>query len=160
MTAAHTERETLTVDVNIPAHADRVTTPLFRETRAQLIKREMGRCWVCGQTAEEVGHPLEAHHHPIERCLAEMIDWAWFENDARKGLWGTHIAAFDWDSFDPKRWETFVDDMRVNGRLLCKAHHTGKDEGIHAMPFPLWIAQKYGKEGYRFNKAEVIHHEG
>jgi hypothetical protein len=74
------------------------------------------------------------------------------------GLWGTHIAAFDWDGFDPRHWENFVDDMRVNGRLLCKEHHVGKDEGIHAMPFPLWIGQKYARAGYRFSDVEIIHY--
>lgn len=159
MTAAHEEKETLRVDINIPAHADRVTTPLFHSTRKQLIERDGARCWTCGQTAEEVGHPLEAHHHPIERCLAEMIDWARFAADARAGVWGDRVAQFDWGSFNPAKWETFVDDMRVNGRLLCKPHHTGVDEGIHTLPFPLWIAQRYGREGYRFSAVEIIHHE-
>ncbi|UNJ99715.1 hypothetical protein [Ralstonia sp. RRA.1] len=52
----------------------------------------------------------------------------------------------------------FVDDMTVNGLLLCKQHHTGKDAGIHDMPFPLWIAQRYAIEGYQFTPNEVIHH--
>jgi hypothetical protein len=29
---------------------------------------------------------------------------------------------------------------------------------MHALPFPIWIAQKYGKEGYQFSATEVIHH--
>jgi len=28
----------------------------------------------------------------------------------------------------------------------------------HALPFPVWIAQKYGKEGYQFSDDYVIHH--
>jgi hypothetical protein len=48
--------------------------------------------------------------------------------------------------------------MTLNGMLLCKEHHTGKETGIHYLPYPLWIAQKYGKEGYKFNDVEVIHH--
>lgn len=52
----------------------------------------------------------------------------------------------------------FVDDMTVNGRLLGKQYHTGTDEGVHALPEPVWLAQKYMVEGYRFSDIEVIHH--
>lgn len=156
VTTAHTEKETLTVEVNIPEHAERKTTALFERTRKELLERESGRCFICNATAEEAGHPLEAHHHPIERSLAEMIDWDRFKLDAQSGFWGERIRAFDWDHFTD--WTQFVDDMTVNGLLLCKAHHIGKDEGIHAMPLPIWIAQKYAKEGYQFSAVEVIHH--
>lgn len=153
VTEVHEERETLTVDILIPGHDPRVTTPLFKKSRAHLIEREGGRCNVCGCTAEETGHPLEAHHYPIERSMAEMIDWS-PGSQIRKDF-----QNFGWGSFDESNPYTFVDDMNVNGLLLCKAHHTGKDEGIHDMPHPLWVAQKYGKEGYKFSNVEIIHHE-
>lgn len=156
----HVEKETLTVDVIIPGHAPRVTTPLFERTRKVLIAREGGRCFITGMTAEEIGHPLEAHHHPIERCFATIIDWKRFERDARAGYWGESIRQFDWDSFDgSKDPYQFVDDMTVNGLLLGKPWHTGKDEGIHTVPFPVFIAQKYALEGYKFSDIETIHHE-
>jgi hypothetical protein len=156
VTQIHEEKETLTVDVNIPGHEPRKTTALFERTRKQLIAREGGRCFICNSTAEQSGHPLEAHHHPIERSLAELIDWDRFRQDAQAGFWGARIQAFDWASFSD--WTQFVDDMTVNGMLLCKAHHIGKDEGLHTLPFPLWVAQKYAKEGYQFTPTEVIHH--
>lgn len=149
----HEEKETLSVDINIPGHDPRVCTPLFRKSRQHLIEREGGRCNVCGRTAEESGHPLEAHHFPIERSMAEMIDWS-PGSQIRKDF-----PNFGWGSFDEADPYTFVDDMNVNGLLLCKGHHTGKDEGIHAIPHPLWVAQKYGKEGYQFSGVEIIHHE-
>lgn len=155
----HEERETLAVEVNIPGHEPRTTTTLFTHTKKLLIEREGGRCYVCGRTAETSGHPLEAHHHPVERSLANMIDWDRFRLDCVAGMWGEHAQAFDWSKFDDSDPYSFVDDMTVNGLLLCKAHHTGKDEGLHMMPFPLWLAQKYGKEGYRFSNVEVIHHQ-
>lgn len=151
VTKVHEERETLEVDVYIPGHGPRVTTPVFARTRKLLIEREGGRCWACGCTEHEVG-PLEAHHHPIERCFAEMVDWGPGSPVRRQ------FPDFDWSSFDPKDPYTFVDDMTVNGLLLCKAHHTGRDEGIHALPYPVWLAQRYGREGYRFSEVEVIHH--
>jgi hypothetical protein len=153
VTKVHEERETLQVDVYIPGHAPRTTTELFRKSRLHLIEREGGRCNVCGRTAEESGHPLEAHHFPIERSMAEMIDWS-PGSQIRKDF-----PNFGWGSFDESNPYTFVDDMNVNGLLLCKDHHTGKDQGIHDMPHPLWIAQKYGKEGYQFSAVEIIHHD-
>lgn len=157
-TQIHEEKETLVVEVNIPGHEARTTTTLFLHSKKTLITREGWRCFICGGTAETSGHPLEAHHHPVERSLANMIDWDLFRSECQAGMWGAHAQGFDWSKFDPADSYTFVDDMTVNGLLLCKAHHTGKDEGIHDMPYPLWIAQKYGQDGYQFSDVEVIHH--
>src|SRR5579863_1890774 len=113
VTAAHVEKETLAVDVDIPAHDARVTTPIFTRTRQLLIAREGRRCYFCGQTAAESGHPLEAHHHPIERCFANEIDWELVRRSIQLGevpAWGRQLAAlqaFDWSNFDPAHWETF-----------------------------------------------------
>lgn len=154
VTEIHEEKETLSVDVLLPGHEARVTTPLFRHSRQALEQREGGRCFVCGCTADKVG-PLEAHHHPIERSFAEMIDWGPSSRMRRD------FPLFDWAAFDAAGSDPylFVDDMRVNGLLLCKAHHIGKDEGIHALPFPIWMAQRYGREGYKFSAAETLHYE-
>lgn len=185
VTDVHAERETLAVDINIPGHEARTTTALFARTKKALLERDGARCFICGATEASSGHPLESHHHPVERSLANMIDWQRFAADARAGRFGPHAQAFDWDGFmadakpmtlnllphgdepagtvevlipaDPMR---FVDDQTVNGIALCKAHHTGKDEGIHCLPYPLWIAQKYAREGYQFSDVEIIHHEG
>ena len=159
VTEIHEEKETLIVDINIPGHEARVTTQLFKDSKQLLIKRVGGRCWVCNKTALESGLPLEAHHHPIERSLANMIDWDLFKTDCEAGIWGHYTAAFNWDKFDANDPYPFVDDMTVNGLLLCKEHHTGKNEGIHDMPYPIWITQRYGKEGYQFTAKEIIHHE-
>lgn len=153
VTKIHEEKNTFQVDVNIPGHDPRVTTPLFEKSRKHLLLREGGRCWVCNCTSEETGHPLEAHHYPIERSFADMIDWG-PDSQIRKDF-----PSFGWGSFDEAHPYSFVDDMNVNGRLLCKAHHTGKDEGVHDLPEPVWLAQRYGKEGYVFSLIEVIHHD-
>ncbi|MBN9116436.1 MAG: hypothetical protein J0I36_14495 [Pandoraea sp.] len=180
VTQTHEEKETLSVDVLLPGHVPRTTTALFTRTRKALIEREAGRCFVCGGTDHDTGHPLEAHHSPIERSTANLIDWSRFAEDCRAGVWGARAQAFDWDGFlkgaqqmtvagetplhpdvtylVPADPYLFIDDMTVNGLLLCRDHHIGKDEGIHAMPFPLWVAQKYAIEGYRFTPTEIIHH--
>lgn len=177
---SHIEKNTFTVDINLPGKGgERTTTALFERSRKTLIQQQKGRCWICGQTEEEVGHPIEAHHYPIERCLTDMIDWS-PDSDIRKDF-----PAFSWEAFsvgatwehveaaiDPESGETvpaydiyrpvdpyqFVDNMLINGRLLCKYHHIGKDTGVHTLPEPIWLAQRYGREGYDFSKVEIIHH--
>lgn len=161
MTVAHEEKETLSVEVNIPAHADRVTTAIFSRTRKELIARD-GVCYICGSLNSKES-PLEAHHYPIERSIAELIDWGLVKSDAIAELLGNSDAqreaakAFDWDAMQDHY--DFVDNMNVNGMLLCKTHHIRKDEGIHAMPHPLWIAQRYALEGQKFSDVEIIHHQ-
>lgn len=151
MTNAHEEKEVIQVDVYGPEHADRTTTSIFTHTRLQLIELKGGRCFICGRTAEEVGHPLEAHHLGIERQYAEApIDWALVKID---------FPNFDWEHFDPEKPYDFVDNMVAQGVLLCKPHHTGKFTGVHYLPYSLWIMQRYLGEGYQFSPNEVIHHE-
>lgn len=152
VTTVHEEKNTFTVDVNLPGHAPRTTTPLFNKTRLHLLERDGGRCWICNGTEEETGHPLQAHHYPIERSFAEMIDWS-EGSQIRKDF-----PKFGWGSFDEADPYSFVDDMNCNGKILCQAHHIGKNEGVHNLPEPVFLAQRYGKEGYKFSDVEVIHH--
>jgi len=162
MTDAHEQKETLTVDVDIPEHDKRVTTPLFTKTKRLLmkvggalgfnIKREPGRCWICNKTEQELGQPLEAHHYGIERCYLDAnIRWNVVQQD---------FPLFDWKNFDPANPVQFVDNMASQGVLLCKAHHTGKDTGIHDLPHSIWIMQRYLADGTRFSPNEVIHDDG
>lgn len=161
VTEVHEEKETLVVDVNLPGHDPRTTTALFTRTKKLLEQRVSGRCFICGRTSEEAG-PHEAHHFPVERSLATGWNWQRFAEDCKLGLWGAGAQAFDWDAFlnaspfDPYR---FVDDMTVNGMLLCKEDHTGKDAGIHYIPLPLWLWRKYAPEGYEIRPGEHIKHD-
>lgn len=179
VTKTHEQKETLSVDVFDPGHDPRTVTSTFRETKNELVKLSAGdaRCFICNATASESGEPLEAHHVVIERCFAVGVDWdlvkTFFgsvEPEVIKSLslsqhpilqWLYRVFSFDWDSFDPKKESdtyAFVDNMLVNGLMLCKKHHTGKDEGIHDLPFPLYIFQKFAKPGYKFSPSEVIHY--
>ncbi len=153
-TDIHEEKNTFSVDVFLPGHEARTTTPLFTRTRKALLARDNGRCYICNCTAEDSGHPIEAHHYPIERSFAEMIDWS-IGSIIRKEFYN-----FDWLDFHESDPYYFVDNMLYNGRLLCKAHHIGKDEGVHCLPEPVWLAQRYGKDGYKFSDVEIIHHGG
>ncbi len=153
----HVERETLSVEVNLPGHAPRTETSLFERTRKALIARE-GGCFICG-AIDSKDAPLEAHHHPCERSLATAWDWPRFIRDCKAGGWGVHAQAFDWDHFDPANPYTFVDDMTANGMLLCPAHHRFKDEGIHKLDFPRWVWQRYAPDGYQLSDVEIVHHQ-
>lgn len=159
VTDTHVEKETLSVEVNIPGHESRVTTPLFHQSRLELIEREGGRCFICGDTEKEAGAPLEAHHHPVERSFATGWNWERFQKDCEAGIWGVHAKAFDWSKFDPRDPYTFVDDMNYNGLLLCPKHHRLKDTGIHDLPLPIILFEKYAIEGYQFNSVEIIHYQ-
>lgn len=151
VTQDHEQKETLVVDVIVPGHAPRAATPLFEHTRLQLIAREGGRCWVCGRTAEQAGQPLEAHHVGIERSFATApIDWEVVKED---------FPNFAWDTFDESKPLDFVDNMQAQGMLLCKEHHTHPETGIHTLPWPLFVLQRYLKAGYKFNDVETIVHE-
>jgi hypothetical protein len=66
----HELKDTISADYFVPGHDERTTTALFTRTKKLLIEREGGRCFVTNMTAEELGAPLQAHHHPVERCFA------------------------------------------------------------------------------------------
>jgi hypothetical protein len=159
VTEIHEEKETLQVDIELPGHEARGSaSALFERTKKELIERVGGRCYICNGTAEEIGSPLEAHHHPVERSMATGWDWPKFQKDCEAGLWGPYAAKFDWSTFNPKEDPyKFVDDMSCNGQLLCAKHHRGKDEGKHDLPYPIWIWQKYALEGYVMSSVETIH---
>ena len=157
-TAAHVDQSTLTISIYDPEHAQRVTTPTFTRTRDEILKDETV-CWLCGQTADVVG-PLELHHNSVERMFAEIIDWQLIKDAAFDGQigWTENQRElnknYDWDTFmsavpfDPYIW---TDNMHCNGIPICKAHHTGKDEGIHSMDYPRWLAQRYIKADYKYS---------
>jgi hypothetical protein len=156
----HEEKETLSVDVDLPGHDPRVTTAMFRKTKRMLMKvanamgfdfkRPAGRCWICDKTESDLGQPLEAHHFGIERAYIDAaIRWNVVAQD---------FPIFDWKNFNPANPADFIDNMVAQGVLLCKEHHTGKDTGVHTLPFSLWIMQRYLADGTRFNPNEVIEH--
>jgi hypothetical protein len=136
--------------IKVPGHIPRIQDPelsLFKRTRLELIARDKC-CWICGTT-----EGLEAHHSPIEWQLTNMIDWGIGANIRQD------FPTFNWASFDTSNPYAFVDNMLFNGKLLCKIHHIGKNEGIHSLLHSFWIAQRYAKEGYQFSDIEIIHHQ-
>ena len=168
VTKIHEEKESLLVDVNLPGHDERVTTSLFTRTREAMLAKIGNRCEVSGAPESECG-PIEFHHFFVERCEATAVDperlhhWLalladraavakkWFDDQLAAGKTYDQIWA------DPY---AFTDDMTVNGLGLCKRLHTGKGEGIHAMPFPLWLFWATGKPGFVFVGQDKVIDEG
>ena len=157
ITAAHEDKETFTEDFNVPAHEQRETTPLFTRTRHEVLTRDGAKCFCCGLTEAQTGKPLEAHHWLIERCLAAAVNWrefCWFIANLKKLV----DAAYDFCQKNPNLTNVmdFVDNMTVNGMLLCKEHHTAKGTGIHRTTFSFWLLQCFGLDGYKYTDDEIL----
>lgn len=136
----HEQRLTLSVDIFVPDHPDRTTTPIFAATRRKLIEHNPDACcYICGTT-----EGLELHHR-IEWCDSNAVD---FKKVAEL------VPEFDWSKFDQDHPETFIDSEYNANVIVCKKHHIGKDHGIHTLPIGLWILQKVKKDDFVFSPDE------
>jgi hypothetical protein len=138
----HEQKITIQVDVFVPDHPDRTTTPIFAHSRKQLISDNPDACCeACGSKED-----LELHHALVEWCDSDGVDWDKVKLSAPE---------FDWGTFDPAHPETFIDSTRNAKQVLCKKHHTGQDHGIHYLPYPMWQMQKHKKESFVFAPDEI-----
>lgn len=128
----HELKETLTVDVWYPDHPPRKETDLFRKSRHHVIDVQDTPCWVCGSKEER-----ELHHFHVEWAFSDAADW-----DHMREL----HPDFDWSTF--KEPKDFV-DSEYNMLVLCAKHHRLKDHGIHNLPYPIWVAQKFVKADFK-----------
>lgn len=130
--------------INYPVHPKRIETPLFRRTRRDLKRL---RCFICDRS-----DTLEIHHFYVEKYSQNTIDWKKFGEFAKNCYniqTGENIGAnFNWNEVaaDP---DIFVDSCH-NMVVLCKQHHTSGNKGLHHVPFPDWILQKYPKDNFEF----------
>ena len=138
----HEEKITVSVDVFVPDHPDRTSTPIFAHARRVLISQNPKA--VCEINLNCEGG-LELHHSWVEWCDSDGVDWEKVKLD---------VPEFDWASFDPSKPETFIDSVFNAKRVLCKKHHTGKDHGIHYLPYPIWQMQKYKRKDFVFSPDE------
>jgi hypothetical protein len=87
---------------------------------------------------------IETHHFHLEWSLANAADWSVLK---------TMYPDFaDWAKIDPNNPDTFkyFVDSEYNMMILCDIHHRATYRGIHALEFPVWIAQKYMKKDFKF----------
>ena len=129
--------------VNYPIHEKRVETAIFRKTRREMAEIP---CFICGN------HKGEVHHFYIEKAATNAIDWekfAIFADNCYNIQSGEKIGdKFDWKEVE-KNPDIFV-DSKYNMIILCKEHHTSGKFGIHHVPYPDWILQKFAKDGFQF----------
>ena len=147
MSTTHEQKETIQIDWFIPDHEERTESAEFRKSRPLVIARDKG-CVVCGSQ-----ETLEAHHFLFEWCEANGIDRDQLVNyvDTMHAFFANAKEALA----QGKTVEQLVDSPE-NLITLCKEHHTGKDTGIHALPYPIWVMQWLAKEGYKFSPTEIV----
>ena len=159
--------------INYPIHEKRKDTSLYRRTRHELIYNRKLTCFICGkknikkknikekndekndeedEKSKEEDESLETHHFYCEKYAQTMIDWEKFGLFAKNCYniqTGENIGAnFDWQEVE-KNPDIFVDSP-YNMIVLCKQHHTSGNKGLHHVPFPDWILQKYPKNNFEF----------
>lgn len=139
-TNEHEVKESIEIDVFYPNHKPRKTSKLFERSRKHLIDELDTPCYICGSKEDR-----ELHHFIIEWAEADAIDW--------DGQIRIDHPNFDWSNFTSP--EDFV-DSEYNMMVLCKTHHRMKDHGIHMMPYPNWIIQKYVKKDFEYTPDKLL----
>ena len=132
---------------HFPKH-ERKSSAIYRKTHKQMKHMP---CFICGKTNEKDNIYVETHHFYIEKAAQNAIDWKVFGDFADKCYnmqTGESLAKFDWGEV-AKNPDLFVDSQQ-NMIVLCKQHHTSGSFGIHHVPFPDWILQKFPKDGFQF----------
>lgn len=134
VTPAHTQSTTLHIIECVPSHEAREHDPhyrIFNQTRDRLKKAGLLKCWIGNA---DCGGQIELHHSAVEFSLQNGVDLTRFEE------------AFP--EFTGKTDEEFKEWIESEHGLLplCKRHHTGY-LGIHVLPYPLYLPQKFWREG-------------
>jgi hypothetical protein len=103
------------------------------------LKEKQTPCFICGTLND-----LEAHHCHIEWAMTNAVDW-----DKMREL----HPNFDWSTFEKQ--EDFV-DSEYNTMMLCEKHHRRKNHGIHNLPYPIWIMQKYKRDDFDMDASDGV----
>lgn len=137
----HEFKEVEEIDIYYPEHEKRAETPLFRKTKHHLIKELDTPCWICGSKDKR-----EVHHNWIEEAYANAVDWS--EGSKIR----EDFPNFDWKNF--KEPLDFV-DHEVNMLVLCEIHHRAHGKGIHHVPRPIWIIQRYMNKDFIYSPEDL-----
>lgn len=153
----HAMHETISFTIYHADHDRRTESPLFRKTKKHLIEVLDTPCFICGSKKDR-----EIHHMLLEYSDANSADWSdepWDETletgeviHHKTGKMREAYPDFDWANF--KEPLDFV-DSEYNMLTICRLHHTGKGHGIHYLPYPIWIMQKYRKKDFVFSPDEI-----
>lgn len=142
--------------VQYPDHEPRKESTTYKHTHKELLYKKDLPCFLCGKRhLEKVDNEnvhLETHHFFCTKAAQNAIDWIQFGKDAKyfyNMQTGENIgAAFNWEEVNENP-NIFVDSPQ-NMIVLCKKHHISAKYGIHSIPFPNWILQKYPKDNFQF----------
>jgi len=128
--------------IHYPKHEPRKNSSLYNKTHKQMKDIP---CFICNKNG------IETHHYFIEWAATNAIDWSKF-GEASKYLYnpqtGVNINQFDWQEVS-KTPEIFIDSHH-NMITLCKEHHRSGRRGIHHVPYPDWILQKFSVDNFTF----------
>jgi len=127
----HEVKSTDSWDEYYPDHVQRTESSLFRKTKHHLVHVLDTPCYICGTKENR-----ESHHKFIEWAFANAVDWDKVKEDH---------PDFDWSTF--KSAEDFV-DSEYNALILCSKHHRAPNHGVHHMPYPNWLIQKYVRDDF------------
>ena len=140
---SHTRNMSNHYKITYPDHDVRKNTAIYNKTHHEM--RHIP-CFICGGKEH-----LETHHFYIEKAAQNAIDWHSFGEFAKTChniQSGLNINHFDWNEVS-KNPDLFVDSSH-NMIVLCKKHHTSSGKGIHHVPYPDWILQKFAISGFEF----------
>ena len=129
-----------------PKHEARKSSTIYRHTHKDMKHMP---CFICNKKVDHA----ETHHFYVEKSAQNAIDWIKFGEFAEHAYniqTGESLNQFDWTEVSTNS-DLFV-DSRYNMIVLCKEHHTSGSKGIHHVPFPDWILDKWAKSGYQFLK--------
>ena len=135
--------------VNYPHHDPRKNSAIYTKTHNSMKHMP---CFICNKTNEKDKIHVETHHFYCEKAGQNAINWKVFGEFAKTCYniqTGENVGKhFNWDevAINP---DIFVDSPH-NMIVLCKEHHTSGHKGIHHVPFPDWILQKFPKDGFEF----------
>ena len=128
--------------VHYPAHEPRKASSTYTKTHRAMKSMP---CFICGKTNLADGIHVETHHFYCEKVFQNVFDWPKFGEFAgmcHNLQTGELIGPlFDWAEV-ARNPDLFVDSPH-NMIVLCKEHHTSGARGIHHVPFPDWLAQKF-----------------
>ena len=137
----HTRNMSAHYTVHYPAHEPRKASSLYNKTHRSMKEME---CFICGKSKSKDGISVETHHFYCEKVFQDVFDWKKFGEFAEKNVnlqTGAPMGGFDWSEVAVNP-ELFVDSAS-NMIVLCKEHHRSGRKGIHHVPFPEWMAQKF-----------------
>jgi hypothetical protein len=150
------ETDTFSVHYSAP-HPPRKSSPTYVRAHHDVVYVKLTPCWICGLIPNEKGKfdspsmVNETHHNVIEESAFLAVDIAKVEADE---------PAWDWTKVDPLDNATFYNAGDADAAMLCvcSVHHRATRPlpdhrsvlgvGIHHIPYPVWILQRYVKAEY------------